>query len=154
MNPLKTICGVLLIACLLWTANALAQSQAVLPEQIWIFDNNEKPVREERLSQAHPVKHFNLDQTKKFEQQFSLGLSGSSKVAAEQALKRIQNLTPSQLAQFKQSYTGIVTAFQMGVRQLPAIVFEYEGKQFVVYGQQHAAKALQEFQQWQKNQNH
>lgn len=129
----------------------LAQPKVLLPEQIWIFDNNEKPVHYERLTRSHPVKYFNLDQTKTFEQQFSLGLSGSSRIATEQALKRIQQLIPSQLEQFKQSYTGIVTAFQMGVRQLPAIVFEYKGQQFVVYGQQQAVKALQEFQQWQNN---
>ncbi|MCU7817948.1 MAG: TIGR03757 family integrating conjugative element protein [gamma proteobacterium symbiont of Lucinoma myriamae] len=134
--------------------SAMAQSQelnVVRPEKIWIFDNNEKPVNSEQLSQNHPVQHFNLDQTSQFEQQFSLGLSGSSQVAAAQALKRIQSLTAFQKDQMRQSYTGIVTAFQMGVRQLPAIVFEYKGKQFVVYGQQQATKALQEFQQWQDN---
>ena len=151
MKSRLIIAYVALSLFLFLSMNVLAQPKAVLPEQIWIFDNNEKPVRYERLSQSHPVRHFNLDQTKKFEQQFSLGLSGSSKVATQQSLRRIQNLTPSQLEQFKQSYTGIVTAFQMKVRQLPAIVFEYEGQQFVVYGQQQATKALQEFQQWQNN---
>ena len=130
------------------TMTVRAQSQAILPDQIWIFDNDKKPVQYEQLSQLHPIQHFNLDQTKTFEQQFSLGLSGSSSVATKQALQRIQNLTPSQMEQFKHSYKGIVTAFQMGVRQLPAVVFDYKGQQFVVYGQQQASKALQEFQQW------
>ena len=128
-----------------------AQQSEVLPEQIWIFDNDAKPVRYERLAQLHPVKHFNLDQTKKFEQQFSLGLSGSSNVASQQALQRIQNLTPSQMEQFKQAYSGIVTAWQMGVKKLPAVVFQYQEQQYVVYGQQQASIALQEFQQWQQN---
>ena len=128
-----------------------AQQFKVLPEQIWIFDNDVKPVRYERLAQFHPVKHFNLDQTKKFEQQFSLGLSGSSNVASQQALQRIQNLTPSQMEQFKQAYSGIVTAWQMGVKKLPAVVFQYQQQQYVVYGQQQASTALQEFQQWQQN---
>ncbi|WP_198265444.1 TIGR03757 family integrating conjugative element protein [sulfur-oxidizing endosymbiont of Gigantopelta aegis] len=128
-----------------------AQQLEVLPELIWIFDNDVKPVRYQRLSQLHPVKHFNLDQTKKFEQQFSLGLSGSSNVASQQALQRIQNLTPSQMEQFKQAYSGIVTAWQMGVKKLPAVVFQYQEQQYVVYGQQRASIALQEFQQWQQN---
>ena len=128
-----------------------AQQLEVLPEQIWIFDNDVKPVRYERLAQFHPVKHFNLDQTKKFEQQFSMGLSGSSNVASQQALLRIQNLTSSQMEQFKQAYSGIVTAWQMGVKKLPAVVFQYQEQQYVVYGQQQASIALQEFQQWQQN---
>jgi len=128
-----------------------AEKSEVLPEQIWIFDNDIKTVRYERLTQFHPVKHFNLDQTKKFEQQFSLGLSGSSNVASQQALQRIQNLTASQMEQFKQAYSGIVTAWQMGVKKLPAVVFQYQEQQYIVYGQQRASIALQEFQQWQQN---
>ena len=128
-----------------------AQQSEVLPEQIWIFDNDVKPVRYERLAQFHSVKHFNLDQTKKFEQQFSLGLSGSSNVASQQALQQIQNLTASQMEQFKQAYSGIVTAWQMGVKKLPAVVFQYQEQQYVIYGQQQASIALQEFQQWQQN---
>ena len=149
MNPRFVIYAtVFLIFFLFPGITVLAQTQDILPDMIWIFDNNKKPVSDQGLSRAHPVKHFNLDQTQQFEQQFSLGLSRSSTVATEQALRRIQNLTPSQLEQFKQSYTGIVTAFQMGVRQLPAIVFEYNTKQYVVYGQQNAVNALKEFQQW------
>ncbi len=141
--------GVVLALLLLASMSVVAQE--IIPGQIWIFDTNAKPVRYKTLSQRYPIQHFNLDRTKKFEQQFSLGLSGSSKVATEQALQRIQKLTPVQLEQFKQSYTGIVTAWKMGVRQLPAVVFEYQGQQFVTYGQQQASSALQEFVQWQKN---
>ena len=133
----------------LLSISVLAQQPDVLPDQIWIFDNDAKPVRYKKLSLYHPVKHFNLDQTKKFEQQFSLGLSGSSNVASQQALQRIQNLTPSQMEQFKQAYSGIVTAWRMGVKKLPAVVFQYQEHQYVVYGQQRASMALQEFQQWQ-----
>jgi len=128
-----------------------SQQQTILPEQIWIFDNNETRVHYKRVAQQHPVSHYNLDQTAAFEQQMSMGLSGSVTVAKAQALKRIKKLTPSQLAQFRQAYSGIVQAFQMNVRKLPAIVFEYKEQRFVVYGQQQAAIALQEFQQWQRN---
>ena len=132
-------------------AQAQTQTHIIMPDQIWIFDTDKTPVSDKELSRSYPVKHFNLDQTKSFEQQFSLGLSGSSKVARQQALQRIQNLTASQLEQFKQAYTGIVTAWQMGVRQTPAVVLEYQGQQYVIYGQQQGTQALQEFRQWLKN---
>ena len=140
-----------LVLSQLLSISVRAQQPDVLLDQIWIFDNDAKPVRYKNVAQFHPVKHFNLDQTKKYEQQFSLGLSGSSNVASHQALQRIQNLTPSQMEQFKQAYSGIVTAWRIGVKKLPAVVFQYQEHQYVVYGQQRASMALQEFQQWQQN---
>lgn len=128
-----------------------AQTHVIMPDQIWIFDTDKTPVSDKKLSRSHPVKHFNLDQTKSFEQQFSLGLPVSSKAARQHALQRIQNLSVSQLEQFKQAYTGIVTAWQMGVRQTPAVVLEYQGQQYVIYGLQQGTQALQEFRQWLKN---
>ena len=148
MKSKMTILAITIVLLQFTSMSLQAQKQKVLPDQIWIFDNDKNPVQYIKLTQLHPIQHFNLDQTKKFEQQFSLGLSDASNVARKQALQRIQNLTPSQLEQFKQSYTGIATAFQMGVRQLPAIVFEYQNKKYVVYGQKQASRALQEFQQW------
>jgi len=132
-------------------AQGQTQTHVIMPDQIWIFDTDKTPVSDKKLSRSHPVKHFNLDQTKSFEQQFSLGLSVSSKVARQQAMQRIQNLTASQLDQFKQAYTGIVLAWQMGVRQTPAVVLEYQGQQYVIYGLQQGTQALQEFRQWLKN---
>lgn len=154
MIRLMTLCylfsSVLFLSFL--SMDSQAQTPPILPEKIWIFDNNEKKVTYPRqFTKNHPVQHYNLDQTTQFEQQFSLGLSNDPKTAKQQALKRIQLLTTLQKNQMRQSYTGIVNAHQMRIRLIPAIVFEYQGNNYVVYGQKRAEKALQEFQQWQIN---
>ncbi len=148
------ITGPLLIYSLLfWSAMAHAQSMNVssLPDQIWVFYNQKNPVDYTQLQQAHPVHHYDLDQVDIIEQQFSMGLSASPEQARERALERIRNLRPTQIEQLKQAYTGIVTAWQMQIKRLPAIVFDYDGRQYVIYGQRDGQRALQEFQKWQKN---
>ena len=49
----------ILVLSQLLSIGVWAQKLEVLPELIWIFDNDVKPVRYQRLSQLHPVKHFN-----------------------------------------------------------------------------------------------
>lgn len=143
----------LLYSLIFWVTVAQAYEPDVLPDQIRIFDNQKVPVNYRALQQAHPVIHYDLDQVDIIERQFSMGLSASPEQARERALERIGNLQPTQIEQLKQAYTGIVTAWQMQLKRLPAIVFDYDGQQYVIYGQQDGQRALQEFQQWQKQKN-
>ncbi len=143
----------LLYALLFWVTVVQAYEPEVLPDQIYTFDNQNAPVNYHALQQTHPVTHYDLDQVDIMERQFSLGLSASPEQARESALERIGNLQPTQIEQLKQAYTGIVTAWQMQLKRLPAIVFDYDGQQYVIYGQQDGQRALQEFQQWQKQKN-
>lgn len=111
-------------------------------------------------TQYYPVSHtdlasqvYYLDQVEQWEDKVSRQLSSNPSIATQQAEQFFQSaewkLSESQL---KQSYQGLISGWQNGIRKVPAILFKYPGKaDSVIYGEMNVAKAKQQWQRWMGN---
>ena len=71
-------------------------------------------------------------------------LSANPSVAAQQASQIFQSAEWKQSEeQLKRSYQGLISGWQNGIKKVPAILFQYPGKEdSVIYGETNIAQAL------------
>ena len=85
-----------------------------------------------------------LDQVEQWENFISQGLSTNPNIATQQATQFFQSTEWKQSeVQLRQSYQGLVSGWQNGIKKVPAILFQSPGKEDrVVYGETNVAQAL------------
>lgn len=90
---------------------------------------------------------YTIDGLERFEAALSRGLPLHPSAAEPEALRRIQQLDPQNMAQAKHAAIGLAAAIQYGVDRYPAIVFD---KRAVVYGVTDLIEALGRYRAWQR----
>lgn len=124
----------------------------VLPLSVFAQEN---PTIIVYSTQYYPVSHtdlasqiYYLDQIEQWEDKVSRQLSTNPSVATQQAEQFFQSAEWKQSEnQLKQSYQGLISGWQNGIRKVPAILFLSPGQEdSVIYGETNVAKALTTWQ--------
>lgn len=107
----------------------------LLAQQVKVFTDSTIPV-----SNAGTAQVILLDQPRLLEQQLSAGLPGNQEQAEHTVLTRLQ--TPEGQGLYQQlidAHMGVVSAWQLGITKLPAVVVD---DKYVVYGQTDVGQAV------------
>ena len=100
-----------------------------------VFAQGPNPIITVYSTQDYPILHaelasqvYLLDQVEQWENLISQRLSANPSVAAQQ---------------LKSSYQGLISGWQNGIKKVPAVLFQYPGKEdSVIYGETNIAQAL------------
>ena len=129
-----------------------------------VFAQGDNPIITVYSTQDYPIIHaelashvYLLDQVEQWENQMSQQLSANPNIAIQQAMQIFQSAAwkPAE-ERLKQSYQGIISGWQNGIKKVPAILFQYpdpgEGN-LVVYGETNVDNALKRLASWQQQKN-
>lgn len=116
-----------------------------------VFAQGPNPIITVYSTQDYPILHaelasqvYLLDQVEQWENLISQRLSANPSVAAQQASQIFQSAEWKQSEeQLKRSYQGLISGWQNGIKKVPAVLFQYPGKEdSVIYGETNIAQAL------------
>lgn len=116
-----------------------------------VFAQGPNPIITVYSTQDYPILHaelasqvYLLDQVEQWENVISQRLSVNPNVAVQQASQFFQSAEWKQSEeQLKRSYQGLISGWQNGIKKVPAILFQYPGKEdSVIYGETNIAQAL------------
>lgn len=112
-----------------------------------VFAQGPNPIITVYSTQDYPILHAELashDQVEQWENLISQRLSANPSVAAQQASQIFQSAEWKQSEeQLKRSYQGLISGWQNGIKKVPAVLFQYPGKEdSVIYGETNIAQAL------------
>ena len=81
-------------------------------------------------------------------------MSANPTIASQQASRLFQSAEWRQIeTQLKQSYQGLISGWQNGIKKVPAILFQYPGEEsLVIYGETNVDTALKRLTSWQHQQ--
>lgn len=109
---------------------------AAFAQSVKVFTDSDNPV----ANNAVGAEVFLLDRPRILEQQLSAGLPGNIDQAEQVALARLQTHDGQQLMQqLIDAHRGVVTAWQLKITKLPAVVVD---DRYVVYGQTDIGQAV------------
>jgi len=136
---------------------ALFIPEPFIPEKVQIFSTLKNKIiigaKTKKLrDELKIVEHYNLDTVDSMEKLFSKGLPANEKKAKAIAQQRM-NKNPDWIEVVKKGFLGILQAKSIGITKAPAIVFTWQGEQFVVYGERNSDVALGIFYRYIKKNN-
>ena len=124
-----------------------------------VFAQGDNPIITVYSTQDYPIIHaelashvYLLDQVEQWENQMSRQLSANPNIAIQQAMQIFQSAAwkPAE-ERLKQSYQGIISGWQNGIKKVPAILFQYPGAEnSVIYGETDVDKAIKLLTSWQR----
>lgn len=116
-----------------------------------VFTTGERPVTGTDHGQLRTatLTTYTIDGLERFQSALSEGLPQDPEAAKAEALRRVQQLDDTRMAQAKAAAVGLAKAIQYGVDRYPAIVFD---ERFVVYGVTDLVEALDRYEAWQREQ--
>lgn len=124
-----------------------------------VFAQGDNPIITVYSTQDYPIIHaelashvYLLDQVEQWENQMSRQLSANPNIAIQQAMQIFQSAAwkPAE-ERLKQSYQGIISGWQNGIKKVPAILFQYPGAEnLVIYGETDVDKAIKLLTSWQR----
>lgn len=124
-----------------------------------VFAQGDNPIITVYSTQDYPIIHaelashvYLLDQVEQWENQMSHQLSANPNIAIQQAMQIFQSAAwkPAE-ERLKQSYQGIISGWQNGIKKVPAILFQYPGAEnLVIYGETNVDKAIKLLTSWQQ----
>jgi integrating conjugative element protein (TIGR03757 family) len=124
-----------------------------------VFAQGDNPIITVYSTQDYPIIHaelashvYLLDQVEQWENQMSQQLSANPNIAIQQAMQIFQSTAwkPAE-ERLKQSYQGIISGWQNGIKKVPAILFQYPGAEnLVIYGETNVDKAIKLLTSWQQ----
>ena len=125
------------------------------------FTQAQNPTVTVYSTQHYPISHaelasqvYYLDQVEQWENKISQQLSANPTIASQQASRLFQSAEWRQIeTQLKQSYHGLISGWQNGIKKVPAILFQYPGEEsLVIYGETNVDTALKRLTSWQHQQ--
>lgn len=121
---------------------------AELPSEvnITVFSTQAYPIQNAQL--AHRLYH--LDSVEQWEEQLSQTLSANPAQAENQAKAFFQHPdSQTKIRELQQAYQGVILGWQMGIRKVPAVLFDSpQLGQAVVYGVTDVQQAITLWEQW------
>ncbi|WP_249960599.1 TIGR03757 family integrating conjugative element protein [Histophilus somni] len=121
---------------------------AELPSEvnITVFSTQAYPIQNAQL--AHRLYH--LDSVEQWEEQLSQTLSANPAQAENQAKAFFQHPdSQTKIRELQQAYQGVILGWQMGIRKVPAVLFDSpQFGQAVVYGVTDVQQAITLWEQW------
>lgn len=124
----------------------LAQAQP----NIIVYTTKMYPIQNSQLASQI----YYLDQVENFEESISRNLSKSPEIA-EQEMRAFFNSADwkAQEQQLKDTYQGVISGWQNGIKKVPAVFFDNpQSSPSVIYGTTDVQKALDEWHKWVKQQ--
>lgn len=124
-----------------------------------VFAQGPNPIITVYSTQDYSIVHaelasqiYYLDQVEQWENRMSQRLSPNPNIAAQQATQIFQSAEWNQAEeQLKQSYQGLISGWQNGIKKVPAILFQYPGAEnLVIYGETNVDKAIKLLTSWQQ----
>ncbi|MDP8185345.1 TIGR03757 family integrating conjugative element protein [Phocoenobacter skyensis] len=121
-----------IILCLITTSS--------FANQIIVFTTQHYPITHAEMA----TQVYYLDQPLNIEKELSQALSKDVNIAQHQAKQLMQSSQWKKAEKrLKKSYQGVILGWKVGVRKVPAILFEDKNSQSVIYGIQDVQKALE-----------
>ena len=117
---------------------------------IEVFTTADRPIlRIDAFLEQNPDATLHIhrvDTIEILEDELSVGLSLRSENARRKALQRLQQLSPERRVQLEHTAKALVAASRLGVRKVPAVVFD---RSTVIYGITDLPHALNFYRAWQ-----
>lgn len=121
---------------------------AELPSEvnITVFSTQAYPIKNPQLAQHL----YYLDSVEQWEDQLSQTLSTNPTQAERQAKAFFQRPdSQAKIRELQQAYQGVIVGWQMGIRKVPAVLFDSpQFGQAVVYGMNDIQQAITLWEQW------
>ena len=120
----------------------------VFPDRSVIFQTEHQRVLVSQKSKSLVTEIYTVSDIARVEHLLSDHLPANSERAMEIANQRINALSKDYLNALQKGYEGVLLAKNTGVKKTPAIVFTYQDRSYVIYGQRQFDRALAEFQRF------
>lgn len=121
---------------------------AELPSEvnITVFSTQAYPIQNAQLAQHL----YHLDHVEQWEDELSQTLSSNPTQAESQAKAFFQRPdSQTKIRELQQAYQGVIIGWQMGIRKVPAVLFDSpQFGQGVIYGVTDVQYAIQLWKQW------
>ncbi|KGQ62480.1 TIGR03757 family integrating conjugative element protein [Gallibacterium anatis] len=133
-----------LLVCLGISIAAWAELPSAV--NITVFSTQAYPIQNAQLAQHL----YHLDRVEQWEDALSQTLSSNPTQAEDQAKAFFQHPdSQTKIRELQQAYQGVIIGWQMGIRKVPAVLFDSpQFGQGVIYGVTDVQYAIQLWKQW------